>query len=55
VEFARTVEAAMVETVEAGVATGDLVKVSDPPIERAATLDEFMDALASRLRDKMGS
>jgi isocitrate dehydrogenase len=55
VDFARKIESSMIETVEAGVATGDLVKVSEPRIENAATTDEFMNALASRLRDKIGS
>ena len=55
VEFAGQIESAMIETIESGVATGDLVKVSEPRIEKAATTSEFMNALAARLRDKVGA
>ncbi len=53
VQFAVALEAAVIETIESGVATGDLAAVSDPPIERASTLDEIMDAIEQRLKEKI--
>ncbi len=52
--FARAIEVSVIETIEAGVATGDLAAIAEPAIEQPALLDEFMDAVALRLREKMG-
>lgn len=54
VAHAKAIEAAVLETIEAGVATGDLAAISDPPIETPATTEAFMDAVALRLREKVG-
>jgi isocitrate dehydrogenase len=51
--FARALEAAMIATIEAGTATGDLVRVSQPRIERAASLEQFVDAIAARLETSL--
>jgi isocitrate dehydrogenase len=51
--FAKTLEAALIETVESGVATGDLVAAADPPIEKPATVDDFLSAIEKRLKEKL--
>jgi isocitrate dehydrogenase len=51
--FARAIEASLVETIEAGIATGDLVAASEPKIEKPVTTEEILDAVAERLRTKL--
>ncbi len=51
--FADDLEAASLETIEAGTMTGDLVSMADPnPNNRKVNTEEFIDAIADRLRDK---
>jgi isocitrate dehydrogenase len=48
--FADKLEKATKDTVEVdGIMTGDLARISDPPAQKVATTDEFVDAVASRL------
>jgi isocitrate dehydrogenase len=48
--FADKLEKATKDTVEVdGIMTGDLARISDPPAQKIATTDEFVDAVASRL------
>jgi isocitrate dehydrogenase len=51
--FAKALEASLIETVESGVATGDLVAAAVPPIEKPATLDAFLGAIEERLKAKV--
>ncbi len=51
--FAKALEAALIETVESGIATGDLVAAAVPPIETPATLDAFLGAIEERLKAKV--
>ncbi len=55
VDFADRLEAAAIETIEAGIMTGDLLLVADPdPHNRKVTTEEFIDAIADRLHSKKG-
>ncbi len=51
--FAKALEASLIETVESGVATGDLIAAAVPPIEKPATVDDFLGAIEARLKVKM--
>jgi isocitrate dehydrogenase len=51
--FAKALEASLIETVESGIATGDLVGAAVPPIEKPATLDAFVGAIEERLKEKV--
>ena len=53
VRFARTLEAAVVETIESGTMTGDLTRVCDPPVAERATSTGFIDAVRERLESKL--
>jgi isocitrate dehydrogenase len=53
VRFARTLEAAVVETIEGGTMTKDLVRVADPPADEPATTESFIDAVRARLESKL--
>jgi isocitrate dehydrogenase len=49
VDFARRLEQAVIDTIESGVMTGDLVRLTTTPNPRQANTWEFMDAVAERL------
>jgi isocitrate dehydrogenase len=51
VAFARQLEAAVVETIEAGVMTKDLAGLAVPKPAGHATTEGFIEAIAARLRD----
>jgi isocitrate dehydrogenase len=53
VEFARKLEASVIETIESGIATADLASISQPRIDKPATLEGFVTAIAERLRGKV--
>jgi len=53
IEFARTLEKVCVDTVESGEMTKDL-SILIGPDEPWLTTEEFLDALNSRLHEKMG-
>ena len=54
VEFAEKLEGAALETVEAGVMTGDLLLVAQPnPNNRKVYTEEFIDEVAKRLHQKI--
>jgi len=55
IEFARKLEDSVIETIESGTMTGDLAAISVPKAAKAVTLDEFVDAIAERLRRKVES
>lgn len=54
VEFAGKLEEASLETVEAGIMTGDLLAVADAnPTNRKVNTEAFIDAIAERLAGKL--
>lgn len=53
VRFARTLEAAVVETIEGGTMTRDLARVCDPPAREVVTTEGFIDAVRERLEAKL--
>ena len=52
-KFAGTVESVVIETVESGIMTKDLMLISEPKVEKFALTEEFIDAVAARLKDKL--
>ncbi|MGC2061508.1 MAG: NADP-dependent isocitrate dehydrogenase [Thermodesulfovibrionales bacterium] len=54
VNFANTLESVVVETVENGVMTKDLMLIAEPKVEKYALTEEFIDVVAKRLREKIG-
>jgi isocitrate dehydrogenase len=54
VDFAHKLEQASIETVEAGIMTGDLIRVATPnPKNKQVYTEEFIDAIADRLKKKL--
>lgn len=54
VDFARELEQAAIETVESGMMTGDLLLIAEKnPNNRKASTQEFIDAVAERLRREL--
>jgi isocitrate dehydrogenase len=49
VDFARRLERAVIDTIEGGTMTGDLVRLTTTPNPRQANTWQFMDAVAERL------
>jgi isocitrate dehydrogenase len=49
VDFAGRLEKAVIDTIEAGIMTGDLAKLSEPPPEKILNSWEFIDAIATRI------
>jgi isocitrate dehydrogenase len=55
VDFAQKLEEAALETVEAGIMTGDLIAVATPsPKNKQVYTEEFIDEVAKRLQKKLG-
>jgi isocitrate dehydrogenase len=48
-DFAKRLEKALLDTIEDGIMTGDLAKLSDPPPQKILNSWEFIDAIAQRL------
>ena len=48
-DFAKRLEAALLGTIEDGIMTGDLAKLSDPPPVKILNSWEFIDAIAERI------
>jgi len=53
VDFARTVESVVIETVESGTMTKDLMLIAEPKVGKYALTEEFIDAVAERLKTKL--
>lgn len=49
ISFAEQLEKATVSTIEDGIMTGDLARLSDPPAKKTANTEEFIDEIATRL------
>ncbi|MGE5301645.1 MAG: NADP-dependent isocitrate dehydrogenase [Acidobacteriota bacterium] len=54
VRFAQTLEQAVIETVEGGFMTKDLMLIADPKVSKFAHTEEFIDAVAERLKQRLG-
>jgi isocitrate dehydrogenase len=50
VKFARTIERVVIETVEQGTMTKDLMLIAEPKVSRYALTEEFIDVVAGRLK-----
>ncbi len=50
VKFARTLEQTIVDTVESGIMTKDLMLIASPAVSKYAQTGEFIDAVAERLK-----
>jgi isocitrate dehydrogenase len=48
-DFAKRLESAVFSTIEAGIMTGDLARLSDPPPEKILNSWEFIEAIAGRI------
>jgi isocitrate dehydrogenase len=53
VDFARIVESVVIETVESGIMTKDLMLIAEPKVGEYALTEEFIDAVAERLKGKL--
>jgi isocitrate dehydrogenase len=53
VTFAHTLEKTVVETVEGGAMTKDLMLIAEPKVPKYLLTEEFIDAVAERLRKKL--
>jgi isocitrate dehydrogenase len=53
VDFASVLEQTVIETVENGTMTKDLMLIADPPVKQYAHTEEFIDAVAERLKKKL--
>jgi isocitrate dehydrogenase len=55
VAFARHLEAAVIETIESGVMTKDLAAIAEPRPRGPATTEDFIGAIAERLKARLAS
>src|SRR5215470_4889379 len=55
VAFARALEDSVIETIESGIMTKDLAGIADPRPQGHQTTAGFIDAIAERLRARVGS
>lgn len=53
VNIAEAIERAVIDTVESGIMTKDLVQLAEPPVKGYALTEEFIDAVAERIRNTM--
>ena len=53
IEFAKKLEASVIETIESGVMTRDLTRVCEPPTDKYVTTEGFIDAVARNLESKL--
>ncbi len=54
VRFARVLEQVVTETVESGTMTKDLMLIAEPRVSKYACTEEFIDAVAERLKKRLG-
>lgn len=55
VEFARMLETSVIQTVERGIMTKDLMLIAEPPVSKYAFTEEFIDAVSERLKNLLWS
>lgn len=53
VDFAKSLERAVIDTVEEGIMTKDLMLIAEPPVDNYATTEEFIDCISQRLIEKL--
>jgi isocitrate dehydrogenase len=53
-QFAKALEAAVIETIESGTVTKDLASISQPPAPGHVTTEGFISAIAERLATRVG-
>ena len=53
VEFAQKLEESTIETIESGIMTGDIARISEPKPDSPVGTEEFIDAIALKLQKKM--
>lgn len=53
VMFAKTLENVVVQTVQSGIMTKDLMLIAEPPVTEYALTEEFIDAVAERLKKEL--
>lgn len=53
VDFAAKLEEATLQTIESGIMTGDMARIAEPRPEKPVGTEEFIDAVASRLKNKL--
>lgn len=53
VKFAKTLEYIVIKTVEGGIMTKDLMLIAEPPAAKYALTEEFIDAVAERLKKEL--
>jgi isocitrate dehydrogenase len=53
VEFAQKIEESTIETIEGGIMTGDMARISEPKPDCPVGTEEFIDAIALQLQKKM--
>ncbi|MGI5875938.1 MAG: NADP-dependent isocitrate dehydrogenase [Dethiobacteria bacterium] len=54
IEFAEKLEKSTIETIESGIMTGDLALIAEPKPKNPVRTEAFIEAIASRLQQKMG-
>lgn len=54
VRFAHLLEQVVVDTVEGGVMSKDLMLIAEPKVEKYALTEEFIDVVAQRLKKRLG-
>lgn len=54
VKMASDIEKAVIETVESGIMTKDLISLAEPPVKGYALTEEFIDAVAERITKRVG-
>ncbi len=52
--FAENLESAAILTIESGTMTGDMARIAEPKPKGFVGTEEFMDAVAARLKEKLG-
>ncbi|MEW6739491.1 MAG: NADP-dependent isocitrate dehydrogenase [Nitrospirota bacterium] len=50
IRFAKTIESVVIQTVESGIMTKDLMLIAEPPVTKYALTEEFIDAVSERLK-----
>lgn len=53
IKFAKTLENVVVQTVQSGIMTKDLMLMAEPPVTKYALTEEFIDAVAERLKKEL--
>jgi isocitrate dehydrogenase len=53
VDFAEQLEAAVIDTIQGGIMTGDMARIAQPAPERIAHTEEFIEAIARNLEHRL--